>query len=186
MELRLGAGLVAMWQIRETSLPHRESPGSRRRLPFLRRMVSVWDSAIRYEAEHFIRRADNRSGGRFASARSASPPFDRCPADHIGSVPHNSLLQRVPIDDPQIGTATHQQFPPPKVPNGIRSCAFTAHSRMPQRDDNRFAPAELPWLELLASKGLQLQLHFWERSRKTKAVRMISTPRLQKSQRPNG
>ena len=112
MESRLGAGLAAIWQIRETSLPQQGSPASRRRLGFLVDGVSVWPSASRCEAKHFIvgRQSDPETGAN-------SPDLD-CNTLPLSCGPRG------------FGFLTSRWW------NG-----YTVHSDMPRRDDNRVAAA---------------------------------------------
>src|ERR1022692_3609356 len=62
-------------------------------------------------------------------------------------------------------TTIPAEFLPPKVPSGVRSGTFAGHPAMPRKDDASACSAKPLGPEPLVSKGLQLQLHFWDRNR---------------------
>src|ERR1039457_1750466 len=51
-----------------------------------------------------------------------------------------------------------------RVPSGVRSGTFAGHPAMPRKDDASACSAKPLGPEPLVSKGLQLQLHFWDRN----------------------
>src|ERR1022692_4248507 len=61
-------------------------------------------------------------------------------------------------------TTIPAEFLPPKVPSGVRSGTFAGHPAMPRKDDASACSAKPLGPEPLVSKGLRLQLHFWDRN----------------------
>src|ERR1022692_2154279 len=73
-------------------------------------------------------------------------------------------------------TTIPAEFLPPKVPSGVRSGTFAGHPAMPRKDDASACSAKPLGPEPLVSKGLQLQLHFWDRNLKN--VPMLTSLRM--------
>src|ERR1022692_805275 len=67
-------------------------------------------------------------------------------------------------------TTIPAEFLPPKVPSGVRSGTFAGHPAMPRKDDASACSAKPLGPEPLVSKGLQLQLHFWDRNRQNRRI----------------
>jgi len=163
MELRPGAGFAVcrpMGQNGARSLPIAQAPAS---VAFLRKMVLVRYSSIRAGG-----RIPLPAGTRLQVPGSLrrTPLLDRpCSwtrATRVSTTHCNA--RRLPaIASPGTGAHDNSLLGTCPVAPSFR-CLRQFGQAIPRRDNGAISSPELPGPELTVSKGVQLQLHFWERN----------------------